>query len=81
MLRAYMDRALQKAEYKQLPDRSWYAEIPGLDGVWASGASVEECRNELSEVLEEWLMLKIHDHDEIPQIDGIAMKVEGKEIA
>jgi predicted RNase H-like HicB family nuclease len=81
MLRSYIDRALQKAEYKQLADGSWFAEIPGLEGVWANGASVEKCRNELSEVLEEWLVLKIHDHDEIPSLDGIQVKVEKKVIA
>ena len=62
MLREYIGRALQKAHYKQLTDGSWFAEIPGLDGVWANGESVEDCRTELAEVLDEWLVLKIHDH-------------------
>jgi len=81
MLRSYIDRALEKAQYKQLADGSWFAAIPGLEGVWANGSSVEDCRNELLEVLEEWLMLKIHDHDEIPALDGIQVKVEKKVIA
>ncbi len=81
MLRSYINRALQKAQYKQLADSSWFAEIPGLDGVWGNGASIEDCRNELSEVLEEWVILKIHDHDEIPTMDGIELKIKRKEIA
>jgi len=81
MLREYIGRALQKAQYKQLTDGSWFAEIPGLEGVWADGESVEDCRNELDEVLEEWLVLKIHDHDEIPDMDGIEVKPTRKEIA
>jgi len=39
------------------------AEIPGFEGIWANGKTVEECRRELIEVLEEWLILKIKDKD------------------
>jgi hypothetical protein len=40
----------------------------------ANGKSVEECRKELIEVLEEWLFLKISNNDPIPTVDGIAVK-------
>ncbi|MEK7822127.1 MAG: type II toxin-antitoxin system HicB family antitoxin, partial [Planctomycetota bacterium] len=58
MLVEYIQGALEKAEYKKLDDGSWFAEIPGFEGVWANGKTVEECRKELVEVLEEWLILK-----------------------
>jgi len=70
MLTEYIQCALAHGEYKQLDDRTWFAEIPGFEGVWANATSVEACRAELAEVLEEWLLLKIHDHDPIPVIDG-----------
>jgi predicted RNase H-like HicB family nuclease len=70
MLLEYCERALQRAEYKKLEDGSWYAEIPGFEGVWANGATVENCRKELREVLEEWLLLKIRDNDPIPSLNG-----------
>ena len=57
MLFEYTQGALEKAEYKKLDDSTWYAEIPGFEGVWANSTSVEECRKELIEVLEEWLIL------------------------
>jgi predicted RNase H-like HicB family nuclease len=41
-----------------LEDGTWFAEIPGFEGVWANSKTVENCRNELIEVLEEWLILK-----------------------
>jgi predicted RNase H-like HicB family nuclease len=75
MLLEYCDKALQKAEYKRLEDGSWYAEIPDFEGVWANGATVEGCRMELREVLEEWLLLKIRDNDPIPSLNGLALKV------
>jgi predicted RNase H-like HicB family nuclease len=75
MLLEYCERALQKAEYKKLEDGSWYAEIPGFEGVWANGATVENCRKELREVLEEWLLLKIRDNDPIPSLNGMEIKI------
>jgi len=66
MLGEYIQGAIESAEYKKLEDGSWFAEIPGFNGVWANGKSVEECRKELIEVLEEWIVLKIKDKDKIP---------------
>jgi predicted RNase H-like HicB family nuclease len=68
MLSEYVNTALQKAEYRKLEDRTWFAEIPGFDGVWANGESVEACRSELIEVLEDWILLKVKDQDPLPQI-------------
>jgi hypothetical protein len=56
MIIEYTNAALKKALYKVLEDGSWFAEIPEFEGVWANGANVEECREELREVLEEWLI-------------------------
>ena len=75
MLLAYMSKAIEQAEYKRLEDRSWFAEIPGFPGVWANGATVEACRQELLEVLEEWLVLKLRDRDPIPAIDGVQLPI------
>lgn len=71
MLSQYMQAALRRARYKLLDDGSWYAEIPDFRGVWANAADVETCRGELAEVLEEWLLLKIHDGDDLPVVDGL----------
>ena len=79
MLSEYIQKALEKAEYKKLEDGTWFAEIPGFEGVWANGQTVEQCRTELLEVLEEWLLLKIRDNDPIPEIEGTDLKI--KEIA
>jgi predicted RNase H-like HicB family nuclease len=75
MLLVYIQKALEKAQYKLLEDNTWFAEIPGFQGIWANAANVEDCRQELIEVLEEWLILKIRDHDEIPEIDGLKIKI------
>ena len=56
MIIEYGKKAIERAEYKKLVDGSWFTEIPGFQGVWANGDSVEQCRNELVTVLEEWLL-------------------------
>lgn len=79
MIIEYCLKAIEKACYREMDDGTWFAEIPGFAGVWASGVSVEECRKELIEVLEEWLILKLRDKDPIPKVDGL--KIEIREVA
>ena len=81
MLTEYIQNAIAMAEYKKLEDGSWFVEIPGFEGVWANGSSVEECRRELIEVLEEWLLLKIQDKDIIPAVDGVEIQIKKSAIA
>jgi len=66
MLTEYVFQKLNKAHYKILEDGTYFGEIPGLKGVWASGKNLEKCRETLREILEEWLILKLRDGDKIP---------------
>jgi predicted RNase H-like HicB family nuclease len=75
MLLTYIQKALERAQYKLLDDKTWYADIPGFEGIWANATTVEECRQELVEVLEEWLVLKIRDQDPIPVLEGAEIKI------
>jgi hypothetical protein len=34
MLVEYMQKAIERAEYKRLEDNTSFAEIPGFEGVW-----------------------------------------------
>jgi len=72
----YVQSAIQKAQYKKIEDGTWFAEIPGFEGVWANAVSLENCRQELIDVLEEWLILKLRDGDPIPEVDGHTIKIE-----
>ena len=81
MLLEYTQKALEKAQYKKLDDGTWFAEIPGFEGVWANANTVEDCRTELLEVLEEWLILKLRDNDPIPEIEGVSLKIREVAVA
>jgi predicted RNase H-like HicB family nuclease len=60
MLTKYIDAAMKKAHYELLSDdRSFYGKVPGFPGVYANAATLEDCRNELREVLEDWILLGI----------------------
>jgi predicted RNase H-like HicB family nuclease len=71
MIVHYCTEALKQASYKRLEDESWFAEIPGFTGVWANAETVEATRDELYEVLQEWLLLKLKDGDLLPIVNGI----------
>ncbi|MBI3420922.1 MAG: type II toxin-antitoxin system HicB family antitoxin [Candidatus Sungbacteria bacterium] len=65
MLTEYLTKKLRGAKYKLLSNGSYFGEIPGLRGVWANARNLEACRTELQEVLEDWLLLKLRDREQI----------------
>ncbi len=77
MLSQYIKEALRQAKYEILSDdKSFYGEIPGFQGVWANAATLEDCRNELAEVLEEWIFLHLSDNTPLPVVNGLKLSVE-----
>jgi len=67
----YINEALKKAKYEIINDEEpYYGEIPEIKGVWASGKSLEECRQQLRETLDEWLILSFKKNLPIPGIRG-----------
>jgi predicted RNase H-like HicB family nuclease len=51
----YMRAAMDHADYEWSEDGEWYAHIPGLKGLWATGATKEEAGKELYSALDGWL--------------------------
>ena len=77
MLTEYIHAAMKKARYEILPDdNSYYGEIPGFDGVYANAGTLETCREELMEVLEEWILVRISRNLPLPVVYGIELKVK-----
>lgn len=74
MLTKYIQAAMRRAKYEILEDDgSFYGHAPDLPGAWANASSLEECREELQEVVEEWILLSVAQHDPLPAIDGIEL--------
>ena len=74
MLSKYILSAMKKAKYEILEDdNTYYGDIPGFKGVYANADTLEDRREELEEVLEECLSLRISRNLPIHEIDGIKL--------
>lgn len=52
-------QALSHAQYEVIEDEEpYYGEVPGLAGVYATGRSLEECRENLKNVIEGWILAR-----------------------
>ena len=81
MLSQYLSAAMRHARYEILADDgTYYGEIPECRGVYANAATLEDCRDELASVLEDWLLFRIHQNLDLPVIDGLELEVK-KELA
>jgi len=76
MLIKFMQAALKKAHYEILEGEGFYGEIPGFEGVYAQAITLEECRDELASVLEEWIFIRLSKNRPIPSVDGIELKIQ-----
>lgn len=77
----YMTAAMERAEYERLEEESgggWYAHIPGFEGLWASGPTVEGTRRELWKALDEWLTMNFLVSQLPPPDIGVTLGVVEK---
>jgi predicted RNase H-like HicB family nuclease len=76
MFTRYIHEAMKLAKYKILEDGTYYGDIPGFRGVLANADNLEECRDELQEILEEWLILGLRLGHDLPEANGIRLVAE-----
>jgi len=75
MLIEYIEEALKRARYEIINDEEpYYGEVPELRGVWAAGKTFEECRKNLKEVIEGWLIVSIKKGLPIPELGDLLVK-------
>lgn len=80
MLIKYITAAMKQARYEILEDdKSYYGEIQGFNGVYANTPTLEECREELAQVLEDWILLRVAKNLSLPAVNGIVLEI--KEVA
>lgn len=75
MITKYLAKALERARYELLEDGQFCATVPGLRGVIAVGRNVEECRRQLAEVVEEWVLVRVARGLGVPRLGGVSIKV------
>lgn len=77
MLTEYIHLALRRAKYEILEDGTYYGEIPGFQGVWANAAQLEDCREELRQALEDWIVLGLRMGHDLPVVENIQLVPSG----
>ena len=80
MLTDYIHQVMRRAHFEIMEHGRFYGCIPGFQGVWSEGATLEECRDELVEALDGWLIVKLRCGDDVPVVDGIDFNRIGKEV-
>jgi predicted RNase H-like HicB family nuclease len=79
MITDYIEAALTRATYEIIKDEEpYYGEIAGLQGVWATGKTLEECRRNLAETVEDWVLLSIAKGLPIPALGEVSIRLPNK---
>ncbi len=68
MLTAYIESAMRRARYKKLKDGTYCGTIRLCPGAIAFGKTLRECKREMRDVLEDWLIVKLRHGDPLPII-------------
>ncbi len=76
MIVKYIDKALRRARYTQPDPGVFCAVVPGLRGVIATGATLETCRDQLAEVIEEWVLVRVARGLSVPPTGGVTVSVK-----
>ncbi len=76
MLTRYITAAMHRATYELLEDGTFYGSIPGCPGVLSNAESLEDCRDELQEALEGWIILGLKLGHTLPIIDEIDINIK-----
>ncbi len=76
MLIEYVRRAMKRAKYEILDDGTFFGTVPGLRGVWANEKTLEACRDELAEVIEGWVLVRVAQGLDVPPVSGVRINVK-----
>jgi predicted RNase H-like HicB family nuclease len=72
----YIEKALRRARYTQVDPGVYCAKVPGLRGVIATGATLEACRDQLAEVVEAWVLVRVARGLAVPSLGGVTVAVK-----
>jgi len=75
MFSEYIQAALKQAKYEILDNGSYVATVEPLPGVIATGKTIEDCREDLIEVIEEWVTIRLQKGLDNPSVDGLTIGV------
>lgn len=71
MLTSYIRNAMATAHYELMEDGRYFGKIPKCKGLWAEAESLDECRTNLQETLEDWILLGLQLGHRLPVLSGV----------
>lgn len=80
MFSEYIKAALRRAKYETLENGTYMAKAEGLRGVIATGKAIEECREDLVEAIEEWIVIRLQRGLTILDLDGHAIGISKRRL-
>ena len=67
MIQQFINTYIAQARYEMIDrGKRFYAEITTLRGVWATGKTLEECRENLITALEGWFIFRLRKGLQVP---------------
>jgi predicted RNase H-like HicB family nuclease len=79
-IRRYICEAMKRAQYERMEDGEFFASIPEFEGLWATGATVEEARNDLEVALESWIVAALTiSNSPLPKLGNVTLALERSE--
>lgn len=79
MIQKYVQKSMDLAHYELLPENpSFYGEVPPCPGVYANAPTLEDCRRELEETLEAWILIRVNRDLPIPPIDDVEIRIKSE---
>ena len=71
----YVQEALRRARYRMLDDGTFCGTVANLRGVVASAHTLEQCRDQLAEIVEEWVLVRVSRGLSVPTLGGETVRV------
>ncbi len=76
-INSYIEKLLKKANYEyDKKTKSWCASVDILPGAYAQADTVEEVRNQLAEVIEDYILVSLAEKQKLPNFKKLAKKLE-----
>jgi len=72
----YIENLLKKAEYEYDKEtKSWCASVKDLPGTYAQADSVEGAREQLAEVIEDYILVSLQEKHPLPGFKKLPTKI------
>ncbi len=73
-INSYIENLLRKANYEyDKKTNSWCASVDALPGAYAQADSVEEVRERLAEVIEDYIIVSLREHHPLPKFKKLTL--------